>query len=38
MKLDPENAEAVTALREAGVTKKQQESLMSKLLTRLRGG
>jgi tetratricopeptide (TPR) repeat protein len=38
VKLDPENAEAVTALREAGVTKKQQESLVSKLLTRLRGG
>jgi hypothetical protein len=38
VKCDPQNSEAVTALREAGVTKKQQESLMSKLLGRLRGG
>ncbi len=37
VKLDAQNNEAVTALREAGVTKKQQESLMSKLLGRLRG-
>jgi tetratricopeptide (TPR) repeat protein len=38
VKLDPRNAEAVQALREAGVTKKQQESLISKLIGKLRGG
>jgi tetratricopeptide (TPR) repeat protein len=37
VKLDPTHSEAVAALREAGVSKKQQESLVSKLFGRLRG-